>query len=317
MKYVGKKQIGFTIVELLVVIVVIAILAAITIVSYSAVTNNAKKQATASDAMTVASALNRYKADKGVYPADIDTLKAAGYLNTSTQSSFQYRYTASTNSFCITASVNGASSFVKSGTTAAKEGGCPGDGVNGQAAVTNLFTNPGAVSLTGFSSAGAAGTNTLVSSGGYTNAGPFVRRTFSAAGTGGLYFGTAASNLGGLTEGTTYTASGWIRASKTVSTRISIEWKNSSGIITSSSGSYTNIGTSWQRLSVTAVAPAAVERATVTFYTSGSPWAVNDTQDLDSVMVTTGSLSGFADGNTANWIWNGTANASTSTGPAQ
>lgn len=317
MKYVGKKQIGFTIVELLVVIVVIGILATITIVSYSSIMGNAKKQATTSDAMTVASALNKYKADKGVYPPDIDTLKSAGYLNAGTQSTFQYRYTAATNSFCVTASVSGASSFVQSGTTAAKEGGCPGHGVNGQSPITNLVTNPNASSLTGFGSAGATGANAIVTSGGFGDSGSFVRRTFSAAGGGGSYYGTAAANMGSLMAGTTYTVSAYLRSSRAVSSRVSIEWKNDSGIISSSSGSYVTLSGSWQRLSAQGVAPAGVTRATVTFYVSGSPWVANDTQDVDSIMMTEGgTVYNYSSGDSTNWLWNGTPNASTSTGPA-
>ncbi len=60
---------GFTIVELLIVIVVIAILAGITIVAYSGITNRAqqsKVQQTASNVQGVAEAFN---ADKGYYPA--------------------------------------------------------------------------------------------------------------------------------------------------------------------------------------------------------------------------------------------------------
>ena len=62
------KKKGFTIVELLVVIVVIGILAAITIVSYTGITNKAKTskaQASASSTLDVA---NLYNAENGLYP---------------------------------------------------------------------------------------------------------------------------------------------------------------------------------------------------------------------------------------------------------
>jgi hypothetical protein len=37
---------------------------------------------------------------------------------------------------------------------------------------------------------------------------------------------------------------------------------------------------------------------------------------VDGVMYTKGSTTyGYADGNTTNWVWNGTANNATSTGP--
>lgn len=66
-----KRQRGFTIVELLIVIVVIAILAAITIVAYNGITsraNAAKAQTNAASAQKVAEAMN---ADNGFYPRTI------------------------------------------------------------------------------------------------------------------------------------------------------------------------------------------------------------------------------------------------------
>jgi prepilin-type N-terminal cleavage/methylation domain-containing protein len=64
-----QRERGFTIVELLIVIVVIGILAGITIVAYSGITNRAnqsKAQQNAASAQSVAEAFN---ADKGYYPA--------------------------------------------------------------------------------------------------------------------------------------------------------------------------------------------------------------------------------------------------------
>jgi type II secretion system protein G len=64
-----KKQIGFTIVELLIVIVVIGILAAITIVAYNGVQGRANDTAIQSDLQAISTKLELYKADFGVYPA--------------------------------------------------------------------------------------------------------------------------------------------------------------------------------------------------------------------------------------------------------
>lgn len=72
MKNLSKKfikgQSGFTIVELLVVIVVIGILASITIVAYSGVTARANKSAMQASAANLAKKIEAYNAEKGEYP---------------------------------------------------------------------------------------------------------------------------------------------------------------------------------------------------------------------------------------------------------
>lgn len=64
----NKDQRGFTIVELLIVIVVIGILAAITIVAYNSVQGKARDQRRLSDASQIRKSLELYRADKGDYP---------------------------------------------------------------------------------------------------------------------------------------------------------------------------------------------------------------------------------------------------------
>lgn len=64
-----KDQKGFTIVELLIVIVVIGILAAITIVAFNGVQTRARDTARTSDIRGVQKALEMYRADNSVYPS--------------------------------------------------------------------------------------------------------------------------------------------------------------------------------------------------------------------------------------------------------
>lgn len=59
---------GFTIVELLIVIVIIGILAAITIVAYNGIQNRARDTQRKSDLSQIAKALQLYKLDNGSYP---------------------------------------------------------------------------------------------------------------------------------------------------------------------------------------------------------------------------------------------------------
>lgn len=72
------KQTGFTIVELLVVIVVIAILAAVTVVAYNGITQQANDTVVQNDLRTLATKFSLYEAEKGSYPAtasQLNTLK--------------------------------------------------------------------------------------------------------------------------------------------------------------------------------------------------------------------------------------------------
>lgn len=69
---IKNKDQGFTIVELLIVVVVIAILAAITIVSYNGITNRANQSASKSTAASVQKKAELYFAEENVYPAAAD-----------------------------------------------------------------------------------------------------------------------------------------------------------------------------------------------------------------------------------------------------
>lgn len=64
----NKTSGGFTIVELLIVIVVIGILAAITIVAYNGIQTRGRDAARNSDVKNIRTAIELYKADNGVYP---------------------------------------------------------------------------------------------------------------------------------------------------------------------------------------------------------------------------------------------------------
>jgi general secretion pathway protein G len=66
---VNKQHKGFTIVELLVVIVIIGILAAITIVSYSGITQRANYAREQSDMKNINDLVQMYYAENGQYPS--------------------------------------------------------------------------------------------------------------------------------------------------------------------------------------------------------------------------------------------------------
>ena len=62
-----RKTHGFTIVELLIVIVIIAILAAITLVSYNGITRRANDSARIADATSLGKKVQLYQVDAGTY----------------------------------------------------------------------------------------------------------------------------------------------------------------------------------------------------------------------------------------------------------
>jgi prepilin-type N-terminal cleavage/methylation domain-containing protein len=304
-----RKQTGFTIVELLIVIVIIGILAAITIVAYNGIQNRARASAAQSLASQANKKVMAYQASEGSYPADLTT---AGVTDTS---NLQYSVNngGSPATYCLTATSGNVSYFVGSTQPTPQSGGCNGHGQGGTAAITNMAVNPSMASTSNVSSAGAPGPNAVIATGGFSG-NSFVRRTFSGAGGGGLYFNPVTA----VTPGTAYTASAYVRSSVSVSIRVNIEWKAGGTILSSSAGSFATVGPSgWTRISATGTAPPTADRVTVTTYASGSPWVANDYQDIDAGMLTEGSsLTSYADGDSTNWAWTGTANNSTSTGPA-
>jgi len=77
MKTANFKQRGFTIIELLIVVVVIGILAAIVIVAYNGVTNRARSSKSAATGSSLVKKLEDYNAEIGNYPATYSLLTGA------------------------------------------------------------------------------------------------------------------------------------------------------------------------------------------------------------------------------------------------
>ena len=103
-----KTTSGFTIVELLIVIIVIAILAAITIVAYNGMQNRTYDTAIKADLAASIKSVELYKIDNGTYPgsySNLTAMKTAGYSLKATQTS----YDTSTNNylFCYDTSNDG------------------------------------------------------------------------------------------------------------------------------------------------------------------------------------------------------------------
>src|SRR5689334_19213610 len=117
-----SKNNGFTIVELLIVIVIIAILAAITVAAYSGIQNRAYDAAVQSDIKTLAKKLELFKTDTGLYPVssadmtslDLKMTKSAygnGYLNNQYNSAI-CRVASQPNDFAIIAASKSKTLYV-------------------------------------------------------------------------------------------------------------------------------------------------------------------------------------------------------------
>ncbi|MBL8159833.1 carbohydrate binding domain-containing protein [Candidatus Saccharibacteria bacterium] len=118
------------------------------------------------------------------------------------------------------------------------------------------------------------------------------------------------SSGSGLTTGQQYTASVWAKLSA-VGVPIALQAADSAGTNYLTSSNVNSTG-GWQRLSVTFTANAGSWRIAVR-----QQAAATGVLSMTGVMLTEGvTVHGYADGNAANWIWNGTAGSSTSTGPA-
>jgi general secretion pathway protein G len=73
-------QAGFTLLELLVVMTIIGILAAIAVPALRDSPQRAREASLRGDLFTFRSVLDQYKGDKGVYPPDLETLVKEGYI---------------------------------------------------------------------------------------------------------------------------------------------------------------------------------------------------------------------------------------------
>jgi general secretion pathway protein G len=76
----GSSQSGFTLLELLVVMTIIGILAAIAVPALKDSPQRAREAALREDLFAMRSVIDQYHGDKGNYPADLQTLVTEGYL---------------------------------------------------------------------------------------------------------------------------------------------------------------------------------------------------------------------------------------------
>ncbi|MDB5187107.1 MAG: fimbrial protein pilin [Candidatus Saccharibacteria bacterium] len=121
-----QKQIGFTIVELLIVIVVIGILAAITIVAYNGVQNRAQDTKRVHDAQAIVTALEAQKTVSGSYPWAVPNDPSGWEVSKNTPATFisSLKSSGTLNSFTPVDPINTGNYFYKYYKYSAGNAGC-------------------------------------------------------------------------------------------------------------------------------------------------------------------------------------------------
>lgn len=122
---VGREQrsdaAGFTLIELLIVIVILGVLAAIVVFAVGNTGKDSSKSACKSDAKTVETAQEAYKAEHtSAYAASVAALKAAGYLKEDITSTHYAITTGTTGAVTVDDLNGGGGDFVAN--TAACDG---------------------------------------------------------------------------------------------------------------------------------------------------------------------------------------------------
>ena len=96
-----KAKSGFTLVEILIVVVILGILAAIVIPQFTDASTQAKESSLCADLQTLRSQIELYKFKQGALPADMAAMVTAGYLQQApvAPGTYSYSFNATTGAF--------------------------------------------------------------------------------------------------------------------------------------------------------------------------------------------------------------------------
>jgi len=313
-----KQVSGFTIVELLIVIVVIGVLAAVVIVAYSGIQERARASAASSALTQAAKKIALWQIDN---PGSVPTSLSDAGVTSSGSASYQYSQTNSGTGYCITATVGTTSYYLNSTTqTTPISGGCAGHGVGGVGAITNLATNPSAETNAGwYSNNGATHATSYDTSISRSGAKSLESHNLGSDSTLMSIYGAGGLTGNGFAVGSnkTYTVSAYGRATVPYKVRLFYAFRTN-GVWTSAVyGSWTS-GTAgtWTQASFTATSAANTDLLRVCIQVSADttqPAGTSSWAD-DLMAAESNSVYNYADGNSPGWIWNGTPHNSTSTG---
>lgn len=293
---------GFTIVELLIVIVVIAILATISIVAYRGIQERARATEVSAGLTQSRNKLELYKVDNGTYPTT-GNLASADVKDTDVS----YQDTSDGSTYCLTGTV-GTASYKASNAESPQQGGCAGHGQGGVAAITNLATNPHAMG--GWASQTPAGSTTSYVANGANDGGSTFQVVTTQSGQLRI---SMPQVVGAVTSGDTIGVSVDIYSPVSTTAQIEIGINSS----TYPKSSVFNLSSGWQRVNADVTMSATGSVALVQILGASNSANSGQTWEATKALITKGShTSGYADGSSANWLWNGTPNNSTSTGPA-
>lgn len=297
--------------ELLIVIVVIGILAAITIVAYSGISERARVASISSALSQSSKKLTLYMVDNGTYPSVLSEMGITDANNIKYQ--YSVKLLNNPQTFCITAT-SGTTSYSVTQSGAPVAGACAGHGVGGAVAVTNLVTNPsfesnttawssyvGVSPPTRSTANPLSGAYRLSSIGNNTAANPRVYYALPVT-TGETISVTASIRSDGQTP---------VYALLVIKIRLAGSEKGTPVNVTLAWAPDTN---GWMKVTATYTVPADIDSLMIQ---PGLQMSSNFTGTLgvDAVIAVKGpSPVNYADGESLNWIWNGTPNASTSTG---
>lgn len=316
-----NKDSGFTIVELLIVIVIIGILATIVIVSYNGITKKARESTLMSDLNNDARLLEMYKVENGDYPAQGSEGQVNNGHGLVGSNGNVLTYSVLAGKYCLEAKdSSGQYAYkVEQDKSGISEGACqvmPTGPV-----ITNLYTvDPSFEAATSylFSVNNGGSASASIETTGVVNGQEFRRLTFTGTGILNVRENNGSWGFTHVTPGQILNASVYVRSSVSgIGVSLGFFWRGPAGQPGGLSNETTEaLSGSWQRMSVVTTVPAAMDSTQLSLRSTDN-FTSGNTVDIDAIMITQGNtLYRYADGDSLGWSWSGTPYQSTSSGPS-